>query len=620
MNFNSFLLEAKRAEPLKPDADTPERRKIRAPGDVGPVERLTQMDKDKPGKRDYSRRGQYIRRVDQERDTADKLISSMVDEEPDMDPKYDPDAPGYKSKSRSGKEIQQSMTRNFRPGMDAVTSADRVMRDKVKDAQRPTDAPIKVKGIGTVPASGYLRHGYQSSGVGLNKKLGTDDLDYIYAAISDETPVRKEPSITGTIDKRGIENTKQFTATRRDLEQLEADAEAQAVKDGKAYLTPEVVEFQRKFRQAAQKSDAKAIQDLVFRHEVTPEVVDQFIEYYGSQPRGGSTLFKRIEAYGNTAPDTSKFGGDLGPEAEKARVPGTPEGVYNYKKLTKQQVAQAKLNRTRAIIETYLKQGARDAYANHEGIRSITDMDLEHIASLKGDREGNFDHPSNWVMASQELNRMKSERDLTSTTEKLAKGPGVFDYSEQGKTFIDFTKGDKEEQQRLIKLFGGDPSGKGKGKGVFGKTNYEKLSDEEREELRQKARDEGFVESDIMKVFPESKPDPEGFLNRSAYIEDPSPDKARFTDRPLAADPDRYEADHIVDARDKLKKRFVLDVLMDKYPKRPGESKYDDRLKNTEEYKEFQRVLKNTPGGDVLQRLNSLKAQEDNDDIFDEEL
>ena len=84
------------------------------------------------------------------------------------------------------------------------------MRDKVKDAQRPTDAPIKVKGVGTVPASGYLRHGYQSSGVGINKKIGQDDIDYIFAAISDDNPQQKEAGLSGTIDKRGIENTKQF--------------------------------------------------------------------------------------------------------------------------------------------------------------------------------------------------------------------------------------------------------------------------------------------------------------------------------------------------------------------------------------------------------------------------
>ena len=49
MNYNDFLSEAPRVETLKPSKDTEAKKKIREPGDVGKVDRLTQMDKDKTG-------------------------------------------------------------------------------------------------------------------------------------------------------------------------------------------------------------------------------------------------------------------------------------------------------------------------------------------------------------------------------------------------------------------------------------------------------------------------------------------------------------------------------------------------------------------------------------------
>ncbi len=83
-----------------------------------------------------------------------------------MDPKYDPDSPEYVRKSRSGEEIQQSMSKGYKPGMDAVSQADREMKKQVYDAEAPTmRRNINIPGVpNPVTDRPYLRHGYQSSG------------------------------------------------------------------------------------------------------------------------------------------------------------------------------------------------------------------------------------------------------------------------------------------------------------------------------------------------------------------------------------------------------------------------------------------------------------------------
>ena len=71
--------ESKRVEVLAKTDETTKKQALRAPGDVGKVDRLTQMDKDKKGpavhavpgmrgairlkKRDVSKPGQYVDRV-----------------------------------------------------------------------------------------------------------------------------------------------------------------------------------------------------------------------------------------------------------------------------------------------------------------------------------------------------------------------------------------------------------------------------------------------------------------------------------------------------------------------------------------------------------------------------
>jgi hypothetical protein len=63
---------------------------------------------------------------------------------------------------------------------------------------------MNVAGLKPVPDNPYLRHGYQSSGVGIKAKLDQDDLDYIFAATQDDSPEGKEKKNTGLIDAKGI--------------------------------------------------------------------------------------------------------------------------------------------------------------------------------------------------------------------------------------------------------------------------------------------------------------------------------------------------------------------------------------------------------------------------------
>ena len=79
MNYKDFLSEAPRVKPLEPTEDTEAKKRVRAPGDVGKVDRLKQMDKDKTGpavravpgmrgairlkKRNIEQPGQYVDRV-----------------------------------------------------------------------------------------------------------------------------------------------------------------------------------------------------------------------------------------------------------------------------------------------------------------------------------------------------------------------------------------------------------------------------------------------------------------------------------------------------------------------------------------------------------------------------
>ena len=214
-------------------------------------------------------------------------------------------------------------------------------------------------------------------------------------------------------------------------------------------------------------------------------------------------------------------------------------------------------------------------------------MDLEHISSLQGKREGNFDHPSNWVYASPQLNRLKKEGDLIGSgtgVKKFSQGKEIIDFDSKriAKTFRDFTGDDPDEIERISKLLGGNPLTGRKGK--FGKTAFNNMNDEEREEMRDILRGEGATEAEITKMIPYKESDYTQQLGSARFLQ--NPDDERFEDRPAIADPEQYEKEIIVDARDKLMKRNVIQQIKDKYP-----GIKDDDIKSSEEYKDFLRQM-----------------------------
>ena len=162
--------------------------------------------------------------------------------------------------------------------------------------------------------------------------------------------------------------------------------------------------------------------------DISDERVDEVINMFGQKrsPRRGeegkNKIIADLEGRGGVDGERSTIwaGADFAdkvPEEAKKDADGNdlPEGVYDMSKITDGTLKKdMRGNRAREMVRTYLKQGGVDAYAEHEGFRSILDMDLEHIKSLKN---GGFDGPDNWVWASSPLPRQGTE-DLGSYVDR----------------------------------------------------------------------------------------------------------------------------------------------------------------------------------------------------------
>jgi hypothetical protein len=549
MNFQQFR-EAVRAEPLQKDVDTPQRKAIRAPGDVGMVDRLTQMDKNKPNRKDYSKRSDYIERT---RDPVERMLQQTAPDE-EIDPKYDPDSPQYLGFKQT--DTQARMAKGYKPGMDAVSAADRRMRDQVQDAQRPTmrDA-VKVGNDKPVPDSGYLRHGYQSSGVGMNKTLNQDDLDYLYAATQDDSPVGKEKDKTGMIDRGGTEKSSTFAPSARDLE-THSDAAEKKGAESKAYLTRDVMQRQKAMRDGLKNQDSAAVQNIAFQHEVDDEMLDNYINMYGTNrparkgEQGVPSLYRRIEGMGIPGSERLKsaYGGDLGEAGDAYR---NEDGTYNLAQMKKKDKAlynQAINNRSRELVRTYLRQGGRDAYAMHEGIRSLADMDLEHIQSLTA---GGKDDPSNWVFSSGQLNKLRGNENLVDRVEKYAEGGKTDVRKMKKRTYDAFTDGlSKEDIKEIETTLAGDSK---EFKKLFTKGGYQKLSQEEIDDKRRKAKSIGMSDEQIDTLFPNARDADEPI--------DPGSDRMSYL-----KDPEQYQAGLTKDERAGMMRNKLINQLKNKYP------------------------------------------------------
>jgi hypothetical protein len=158
------------------------------------------------------------------------------------------------------------------------------------------------------------------------------------------------------------------------------------------------------------------------------------------------------------------------------------------------------------MVKTYLRQGGRDAYAMHEGIRSIADMDLEHISSLKGKgASAGRDGPDNWVFASGPLNMQRAENELTGeegTITKYAQGPKAPDRENAFKTYDGLMKQDPELQKKFQKEFGGKLTSKG-GTGPFSQGKYNEYSPTDIKGLRLQAEKIGMTSDQAKTIFPD---------------------------------------------------------------------------------------------------------------------
>ncbi len=628
MNFKD-LLERVGQQQLTRTQDTVAKKNVRKPGDVGKVERLQQMDRNKsktvqvpdtadrmsravtsgqvdaarknpelasaadevlkglgykgPGrgtktvKRDAANPNQYADRVSE-------LGKDVLGTQSDRGEKLEADPDEGKSLPKRT-DTAARMAKADLAGKDRITAADQEFDKVIQAAQAPTVRdPIKV-GDKMMGDTGELKHGYQPSGLQLkkSKKIGTEEIDTIIGGIIDPDRKDNEGLINQIVQRSNAEDTLNFQPTRRDIEMMSEPGE-KAAKD-RAYLTPDVKDYARKMRKALDGQQSDKVQDLAFTHEVSDEALDEFIDRFGqtskkSKGKYSKLLQNAMKSIGAAdARGHGSYGGDLGPEAEGAKI---ADGVYDLSKLTSAQKDQATENRTREIIRTYLKQGGVNAYAPHEGMRSILDLDLEHIKSLT---QGGFDSPDNWVFASQNLNRLRGNEDLGPLVDKKMTDGAVSDEigSKLGggisfekpavakKNFKDFFKGNAEGEKKFIETFG-LPGRKGKDSGIFDKDKYKNLTQDQIEGFREKAMSNfGFSEDQAKAFFPDT-----GRIGGESY----------------GQDPDAYERDFITNERDQVLYRQGLASLKQMFIDRGDGNLSNDRIKASPEGKEFMKQIK----------------------------
>jgi hypothetical protein len=340
MNITQILDEAKRVEELKKTDDTAKKQALRAPGDVGKVDRLRQVDKDKTGpavravpgmrgairlkKRDVGKPGQYVDRVS---DEAGQQRQAPSEDEV--------------TTTQNGKRL----SRSYKPSMDRVAGADETLDREIQDAESgalrdPARTEPGQKDMSVVDRP-YLRHAYQPSGLGINKELQDSDLEYILKTTRDDAPVDKKASNTKLQDSGSLEtlSKKVKDPTARDLENLDPEAERIGSED-RAYLTPEVMKQQKEMRKALSTKNAakrsEGVQGLAFQHEVSDEMVTKFMDSFGKardtvKGPGKNYLQAQIEGRGlDAGREKEAWGGDLGKAGE---IYKNKNGTYNFTKM-----------------------------------------------------------------------------------------------------------------------------------------------------------------------------------------------------------------------------------------------------------------------------------------------
>lgn len=477
-------------------------------------------------------------------------------------------------KGRSKEEIEAGMERAQKSGQlagrDATTAADQEFDSVIQQAASPEALPgVKLAGK-DYGSSAHMRHAYQGSGVGQKGKTEMDDeyFNQMLGAIIDPDLATKKAGASGEIDpsdaalgirqdldqtevpliQRGGEGgyeTKVMDPSARDVEAHSEKGEKQA--SDKAYLTPEVKKRQKALRDALNGQDSKAVQDLAFKFkDISDERLDSTIEMFGQArgqlgKEGKMKLLKQIEGRGGVDGERSVIWGgddfaDKVPDEAKKDADGNdlPPGIYDMSKITDGDLKRdIRSSRAREMVRTYLKQGGVDAYAEHEGFRSILDMDLEHIHSLKA---GGYDSPDNWVWASSPLNQGRGDKDLGPYVDSSVDSRGVTgpnDGSKLGQTtagrlmkpaeFKNYEplKNVFDNNELLKSRFKNDFSsidgGTSRGQFKFDAKKYDNLSSEEIKSYRENlVNNYGMSKSQAEKVFPDK-----GLQSGKTYGEDP---------------------------------------------------------------------------------------------------
>ena len=439
------LLENPRVDTIEPGVEqNPTLQKIKKAGDVGKREVLSRVTGQDVPSRNYA---QTARNVTQDAGVVNWTDGEQPGDADDLEFTRQQAllqfAPDYaQAKAATNKELetqtpiedlplQDRMAKSF----DAIApmggaTGDKNVDDAMNDAVKASESPgsrgtIDGGEAGEMGDISYQRHKFQPE-MELGYEITPDEVGTLMALVADD---RAGMSIAQRGDQKGAtratpinrpESENPINALKyvsggggtqspsgRDIENLNPEAMQQALEDGK--ITEEQFERQMKVLQALALDDAQGLQSALFQHEVSEDAIDAVYQY-ADLPASLATrgLTGQIS---DDARWTKAYGGNLPASMDKFKVKGAPDGVYNLYEMSKdpqgkKYIAMAKKNRERELIRTWLKQGGRDAYAHHEGIRSFLDMNLEHINNIAG--EGNFDHPSNWVWASQELNTLKN--------------------------------------------------------------------------------------------------------------------------------------------------------------------------------------------------------------------
>ncbi len=575
MDLSSFLAEAQRVQPsIKKKDSNPIIQKLAKAGDVGKADALAQVT----GRPIATAAAYRVAGRQLAKDTGFQYDDDGVDPNTTETPGL-PKRTDTAARMTAGAEKRRGMIQRGEVNPDMESGVDIAMdsaqrRARGQSSRNPLMTRDAEGNSVVVPDTGYARHAYQPAGMDINKVIGPEDIDKILYGTIDKD--KEQGDLLSLQNRGGSENTRIQRPSARDLETMDPEAERLgAEKEGRVNLTPEVMKRQAEFRDALNGQNSAKVQELAFQHEVSDQSVNDFIKSIGLKRavRGvqGSKIVDQLASNGlGGKRDKSAYGGDLGEEGEKYR---NEDGTYDLTKMPKDMKKQALMNRGKEMIRIYLQQGGRDAYANHEGLRSIEDMDLEHIQSLTA---GGKDDPSNWVWASGELNRLRGNKDMGPSVRKFAGDEGDDMDLGGGPIGGQVTSDDHAGKKRIYRQFVSDPKfqqefgtvgAKGQNTGVMKPENLAKMSKDEIEQLRQSfIKNYGGSEEQAQTLFP---------------------DQGRLRNLPYASGRAEYDKDMDTQGREAVMYNNIIKQVKSLYPN----AKTEDDALATPEGKELMRQL-----------------------------